>query len=174
GDRRAAHQPRSCLRGACRAATPFVSPAPAPPPVPGSGAPPPGPSSTPPMEPCNDGDPCTADSCDPVAGCVFQPLTGLGAATCMLVPQNFCQPIPDLINKAMAQAESLITDAGKAKKARAKKLVVRAQRALKRAAKKANKLSKNKNHPLSPACAQALTHTLLEASSRLETVKKSL
>jgi len=31
---------------------------------------------------CDDGDPCTVDSCDPSGGCIFLPLTGLGALTC--------------------------------------------------------------------------------------------
>src|SRR5881628_2785675 len=33
---------------------------------------------------CDDGDPCTVDSCDPTAGCIFLPLTGLEALTCRL------------------------------------------------------------------------------------------
>jgi ElaB/YqjD/DUF883 family membrane-anchored ribosome-binding protein len=130
--------------------------------------------SNPPMPTCDDGDPCTADSCDPVAGCVFQPVTGLEAATCLMVQQNFCQPVPAAITKAMSEAESLIADAGKAKKARAKKLIERAEHALKRAAKKASKLSKHKKHHLDPACAAALNHNLLEASNRLALVRKSL
>lgn len=28
-----------------------------------------------PCEPCDDGEPCTADSCDPAEGCVFEPIT---------------------------------------------------------------------------------------------------
>ena len=74
----------------------------------------------------------------------------------------------------MDEAQSLIADAGKAKNKRAKKLIERAQHALKRAAKKASKLSKNKKHHLDPACAAALNHNLLGAIDRLALVRKSL
>ena len=33
---------------------------------------------------CSDGNTCTSDSCDPVAGCVHTPVTGFDAVTCRL------------------------------------------------------------------------------------------
>jgi len=104
---------------------------------------------------------------------VFQPVTGLEAATCLMTSPAFCQPLPKALAKAMDQAQGWITSAGATSHhGRAKQLMERASRTLKRAAKKATKLSRKGS--LSPACAAALNRNLLEASSRLTQLRKSL
>jgi slime mold repeat-containing protein len=122
---------------------------------------------------CDDGDPCTTDSCDPTAGCTVQPVTGLGAATCLLIPQASCQPLPPAIVKAIARAQTRIASAGATSNHhRAKKLLVRASHGLKRAAKKTHKLAKKGR--ISPACAGVLSRNLLDASSRVLQLRKTL
>ena len=122
---------------------------------------------------CDDADPCTIDTCDPTAGCMVQPVTGLAAATCLLTPQAACQPMPPAMAKAIARAQSRMVSAGATSNhGRAKALLGRASHALKRAAKKTLKFAKKRQ--LSPACAGALRRNLLEASSRIVQLRKTL
>src|SRR5262249_41373083 len=124
---------------------------------------------------CADNDPCTTDSCDPKTGCVFQPLTGLSAASCLLISPAFdsCQPMPPAIAAAIAQAQSRLALARVTSNAlRARKLYGQAAQLLKRAGKKALKLTRSGR--LSADCGAALTRNLLEASGRLTVLRLSL
>ena|SRR2546425_12499089 len=115
----------------------------------------------------SDADPCTADSCDPTAGCVFQPSAGLEAVTCLLTPDASCQPMPPTIAEAIAQAQSRIASSGATQhQGRAKKILGHASHILKRAAKNATRLAKKR---LAPACSAALS----EASSRIAQLEKT-
>jgi len=120
---------------------------------------------------CDDANPCTTDSCDPTAGCVFQPASGLEAATCLLTIGT-CEPMPPAIAKVIAQAQSRIASAGATHhKGRAKKMLGQASHLLKKAAKKTTRLAKKKH--LAPACTAALNRNLLEASSRIGKLEKA-
>src|SRR5262249_18451865 len=121
----------------------------------------------------DDGDPCTVDNCDPAAGCTVQPVTGLGAATCLLIPQAVCQPLPPKLVKAIAKAQTRMASAGATSNhEHAKKLLGRAARILKKAAKKTVKLAKKRR--LSPACAATLRRNLLDASTHVLQLRKTL
>ena len=127
--------------------------------------------SNPTIAPCDDGDACTADSCDPAAGCVFQPVTGLEAATCLMVPQAFCQPIPPAVAKWIARAQHWIARAqANGDPLDSRPYLERAARAFKKAGKKTVRLANKRR--LSPACAQALGLNLFEARSRIEQLRK--
>ena len=117
---------------------------------------------------CADNDPCTADSCDPAKGCVFQPLTGAPGVNCLLDSPAFdaCHPIPPAIAAAIAQAQNRLTLARVTPNfVRAQQLYGQAMQLLKRAGKKALKMTRTRR--LSPQCGGALSRNLFEASGRV-------
>ena len=131
--------------------------------------------SNPSAAPCDDGDLCTTDTCDPTAGCVFQPVSGLAAATCLMISPAFdvCRPIPPAIAAAIAQAQNRLTLAGVTSSfIRARQLYGQASHLLKQAARRAGKLGKARH--LSPTCAGALSRNLFDASSRIAQLRQTL
>jgi hypothetical protein len=126
---------------------------------------------------CEDGDPCTADSCDPSRGCVFQPATGFEAVTCLLVTSTLepavCRPVPAKIAKLMARAQSQIAVAVSGKNPRFQKQVLgKAMRTLKRATKRTRRIAKRRG--LSPLCADALARVLGNLTSHVDQLRRSL
>ena len=127
--------------------------------------------SNPPIT-CDDGDPCTADTCDPAAGCVFNPVTGLDAATCLLTPEASCQPVPPAVAKWIARAQRWIGRARETGDPRAERpCLARASRAVREAEKKTILLANQRR--LSLGCAQTLGQTLFAARSRIEQLRRS-
>ena len=124
---------------------------------------------------CDDSDPCTADSCDPASGCVFQPVTGFAAATCIFEGSSLrpavCQRMPRHIQNRITRAARRITLAAAADGNLKKVRLARASRDLKVAMKKARKLAqKRKPHD----CAQELLGSLRDARNRVQQLRRAL
>src|SRR5262249_22472229 len=92
---------------------------------------------------CDDGDPCTTDSCAPASGCVFQPVTGFAAATGVFegsaLRPAVCQRMPRHIQHRIDRANRRITLAAASKGNLRKVRLARASHDLKIAMKKARK-----------------------------------
>jgi slime mold repeat-containing protein len=126
---------------------------------------------------CEDGDPCTEDSCDPSTGCVFQPVGGFEAVTCLLVTATLepavCRPMPVKIEKLTARAASQIAAAASGADPRLQKqLLMRATHTLNGATKSLRRIGKRRG--LSPLCADALTRVLGNLVSRVDQLRNSL
>ena len=126
---------------------------------------------------CEDGDPCTTNACDPTAGCVFQPVGGFEAVTCLLVTATLepvvCRPMPVRIQKFTARAASQIAAAALETDPRLqKKLLARATHTLEGATKCLRRVGKHRG--LSPLCADALTRVLGNLMSRVDQLRSSL
>jgi len=126
---------------------------------------------------CEDGNPCTADSCDPSSGCVFQPATGFEAVTCLLVTSTLepavCRPVPAKIAKLMARAQSQIALAVSGESPRLQKqLLGKAMRTLKRATKSTRRVAKRRG--LSPLCADALKRVLGNLTNHVDQLRRTL
>ena len=95
--------------------------------------------------------------------------------TCLLISPAFdtCHPIPPAIAAAIAKAQNRLTLAHVTSNfLRARQLSVQASQLLRRAAKKAQKMTRTGR--LSPDCGGALTRNLLEASGRLTGLRLNL
>ena len=119
---------------------------------------------------CDDGDPCTVDTCT-ATGCLHDPASGFAAIVCALPDAGFrigpCagQQIPSSVTRLMDQSRSLIgraTPGGRVKQTR--RLLLKAAKALRTAAKQA--IIAGKHGRLSPACVDALRSPLQEAATR--------
>jgi hypothetical protein len=79
---------------------------------------------------CDDGDPCTIDRCDAVAGCVAEPVAGIAAVTCTCErdPPEACagETIPDYVARREAKACELAGRAAGPSSTRAQHLLKRA------------------------------------------------
>jgi hypothetical protein len=108
---------------------------------------------------CDDGEGCTIDQCVPGTGCVHDPVTG-AADLLRVAPACAGQPVPPSVGKQFARACGLLGDAAVTTSKNAKKLVVKATRALKRADAVAEKAGRRKKGRLSVDCVAALRAVL--------------
>jgi cysteine-rich repeat protein len=119
---------------------------------------------------CNDGDGCTEDSCDPVAGCTTRPLGGLPGLSCLcargIMDTASCsgERIPDGVSWRFKGACMLIARAETAPPRKARKLITKASRKLRRAAK----VAASTRHGLTAACSTALGATLGEVRTQVQ------
>jgi Dictyostelium (slime mold) repeat len=126
---------------------------------------------------CEDGDPCTDDSCDPNTGCVFRPVGGFEAVTCLLVSATLepavCRSMPAKIEKLTARAASLIAAAASESDPRLQKqLLMRATHTLGLATKSLRRIGKRRGLP--PLCADALTRVFGHLMTRVDQLRNSL
>jgi ELWxxDGT repeat protein len=116
-------------------------------------------------EDCDDGNPCTVDSCD-AAGCRNDPLVGLDAIRCVFEGAGFASPVcagqdvPPAAARRLERARQLIDTAEGARSARQVKRALRILRI------SVNRLGKTKR--LSDGCAEA-ARGLLEDARRAAT-----
>ena len=117
---------------------------------------------------CDDGDPCTIESCGADAACVSQPASGLAAVACTCeraAPAACVDGFPTLVARRIARACERIERAGDAEPGVARRQLTRAATQLGRAERAARLLAP------SPACASALTDLLADARERARTAR---
>jgi len=117
---------------------------------------------------CDDGDPCTTDTCASGA-CRHDPLQGFEAASCVLVtpalPFDVCGgAIPSSVARRIDRARTLIENTAQMVPRRAKASLARAWRML-RAARRLT-LAAGKRGTLPAACTDALARLLAKAAAR--------
>jgi hypothetical protein len=114
---------------------------------------------------CDDGDPCTIDTCRPETGCGYRAVEGFAAVTCLLHEPPGCAPVPAAVAKRLARARALVTRAEETpRKAKvflrkAVKLVKEARRIVDRRARR---------HTMSTPCAAAFKRLLRDAQVRAQ------
>jgi cysteine-rich repeat protein len=112
---------------------------------------------------CDDGNACTADSCEPTVGCTHTPAEGFAALTCrcdggLSAPSCDAQLVPPGVGRKFARACLLIERAGRAKRTKARKLLAKAAKGLKVAGNLANRAKKHRT--ISAACGTALSRNI--------------
>jgi cysteine-rich repeat protein len=140
----------TCLAGACQAGAPEL---------------------------CDDFDPCTVDSCDPVTGCVYDPLASFEGVRCAFDPTRlatFCfEGLPRSIERRIDRATSAVERAEAATRTgKARKLLKRAARLAEQARQRAVKQTITLG--VSPACGAALAEVLADVSARAEALRAAL
>jgi len=123
---------------------------------------------------CDDGDPCTADTCVEDVGCVHEQATGFGAITCLL--DQFCgnRPLPNVVMRRIKKAKNLIARAQLAvgDPPKAVPFLGRASRRLDRGARLAARLAKRGKLPAD--CSAELRRVLGTARSRIHALSLQL
>ena len=114
---------------------------------------------------CDDGAACTVDHCVPGSGCVHDPVAGPDDLV-RIVPVCVDQPVPASVGQQFARGCGFIGDAAAQTPKKAKKLITKATRALKRAGKAAAKAASRKKDPISADCAAALRAVLAGAQEQ--------
>jgi hypothetical protein len=118
---------------------------------------------------CTNGDPCLAGSCDETSGCSTAPVGGNAAVLCVYqrpFPPVPCagQRVPKSVLRRLRHAANLATR-GLAKGR--PRLLVLADRELKRARAAVDRAARRRRHAAEPVCAAALGALVDEARSRL-------
>ena len=108
---------------------------------------------------CDDGDACSVDRCLDGTGCVHDRVTA-PADLERVGPACTGQPVPAAVAQQFVRGCGLIDAAKGQPSKKAKAVLARAVRALKRAAKTAQRVGAKKKSPLSPDCAAALQSAL--------------
>ena len=120
---------------------------------------------------CDDGDPCSIDDCQRLAGCTHRRL-GAAADVGRLAPACAGQPLPPAVGTKLVQGCGLVDQAGLASDARqAKRLAGKAIRALKKAGKLAIKAGRKKQGGISADCAGALGGVVGDVRSQAERLR---
>lgn len=116
---------------------------------------------------CADPEPCTVDTCE-TGRCVHQEATGFAAARCVCerFPAAACeaQAVPSAIAKKAAKACDLLASSETSEGKKQRKLVAKAVKSWKKAARLAGKRALRKK--LSSECIAALTQALSDGSTR--------
>lgn len=118
---------------------------------------------------CEDGDPCTFDSCDPVSGCANPSIAGYLGVLCAFTPPIACQgeQLPGGIDRAFQKGEGFVSRAA-AKQTKAKKLLTKALTAVRKANARVQKAAARKRAPISASCAAALGTITTRADTRVD------
>jgi hypothetical protein len=120
---------------------------------------------------CDDGDPCTQDTC-PAGVCVHTPLTGAAGIACSLPPTgvrpSVCtsQTIPRKTEKQYGKANTFLGRAVNKVGNAARRLIKKADKALKRAGRAVEVA--NLNDDLSDECAQGITELIDGVRARIK------
>lgn len=128
--------------------------------------------------PCDDRDPCTAEGCDPAAGCTFTPFAGFESVSCALDPvrvDTLCfSGLPRYIERRLERAEQRVAKAAEqpAKVGRAKRLLKSVCPLGTQIAKRAGKLYAKGE--LSVACSAALQEIGGETCARALALRGTL
>jgi hypothetical protein len=125
---------------------------------------------------CDDGDPCTVDSCVAGQGCVSTPVSGFESVTCSCRREApaacAAQSLPASIGKRQAHACSLFDAARTAARAPAMKRLRKAAGGLKGSMNAVAKAQKARK--ISTGCADALKATLQDTKDRAERLRATL
>lgn len=126
---------------------------------------------------CDDGDPCTADTCAPASGCAHEPVTSFPSITCAFerptIPSGCPAGVPNIIRSRLDRARQLVTVAGGTERPRtAWRVLGNARRALKQAARVTE--ARRRHGSIEPACATALADALGDILARTDTVRAPL
>lgn len=136
---------RTCTDGACSAGTPTV---------------------------CDDGEPCTIDSCDPASGCIGVARTGFDALACVCErtepPECTDQSVPKIVTKRLDRGCTAVSRAASASGRKRTKLIKRAAGLFMTASKKAAKLAGHKGFGVD--CGHTLAARFADNHSRAITV----
>ena len=122
---------------------------------------------------CNDGETCTADTCNPATGCVHRHFEGMAALDCFCsagLPQNTCsnQRVPLCVPKHLMRACRLMARAHEAKPKKAHRLLVRAEALLSKGGRLARRA--NRQGRISTTCMTSLAGSLDDAAGRLQEI----
>jgi cysteine-rich repeat protein len=127
--------------------------------------------------PCDDYDPCTADSCAPATGCVYQAYESFAGVSCAFDPprlDTFCfAGLPRAIEHAIERAAARVEKAAASPKVgRAKRLLKSARNLTEQARRRAAK--QTAKGELSPACGAALADVLADVGGRALALRETL
>ena len=124
---------------------------------------------------CDDGDPCTVDRCNPADGCLSRSREGFDGVRCVcerpLPPACSGTPVSKPVAKRVARACALIARSSDSATPKARKLLGKAARELRRGSVTATKAAGKK---LPPACANALAAQLANGQQRTEDLQRGL
>lgn len=122
---------------------------------------------------CDDGDPCTVDSCDAASGCVTGPLAGFDVLACVCARSQpaSCtdQPVPKSLADRFSRACAWIAHAKGVTGKKRTKLVTRAVTQFTKATKLATKAAGHKG--LSESCGMALAERFTDNRARAIAVR---
>jgi hypothetical protein len=122
---------------------------------------------------CDDSTACTVDQCIAGSGCVHDPVTG-PEDLFKIAPVCAGQPVPPSVAQQFAKGCGLVDQAAVETPSKAKKLISKATKALKRAMKSAGKAGRRKKKPISADCAAALRALLGGAQDQAQRLKAGL
>jgi hypothetical protein len=118
---------------------------------------------------CEDGDPCTFDSCDPVSGCDNPSIAGYPGVLCAFTPPIACEgeQLPGGIDRSFQKGEGFVSRAS-AKQTKAKKFLTKALAAVRRANALVRKAGTRKRAPISDSCSAALGTIITRADTHVD------